>query len=162
MLQSADGLKKAAIVAIVAFLVVIADVITKKIIVSKVVLYEHINVLPFLNIVHIENKGAAFGILSSLGNQYFIIVAVIAIIFILIYLLRAPLGLETYALSLVLGGAAGNFIDRVTIGKVIDFIDVFVNDWHWPAFNIADSALTVGICLFIIASFRAEHRVNAK
>jgi len=162
MLRSVGGLKKTAIVSIISILIIIADFITKKIIVSKVVLYDSISVLPFLNIVHIENKGAAFGILSSLGNQYFIIVAIIAIIFIMIYLAKSPLGLETYALSLVLGGAAGNFIDRVRIGKVIDFIDVFVNDWHWPAFNIADSALTVGITLFIIASFRTEKRVKTK
>lgn len=162
MPQRTDGLKKIAIVSIVSLLIIIADFITKKIIVAKVVLYDSINVLPFLNIVHIENKGAAFGILSSLGNNYFIVVALIAIVFILIYLAKSPLSLETYALSMVLGGAVGNFIDRIRIGKVIDFIDVFVRDWHWPAFNIADSALTVGIALFIIASFRKENRTTGK
>ncbi len=139
-----------------------ADVITKEIIVSRVSLYERISVLPFLNIVHVQNKGAAFGIFAGLGNKYFIGIALIAIIFIVIYVIKAPKGLETYALSLVLGGATGNFIDRVRIGKVTDFIDVFVNNWHWPAFNVADSALTVGISLFIISSLFAGSRVKDK
>jgi signal peptidase II len=68
------------------------------------------------------------------------------------YLLKLPVGLELYSLSLVLGGAAGNLLDRIIFGKVIDFIDIYVNDWHWPAFNVADSALTVGITLFIISN----------
>ena len=59
-----------------------------------------------------------------------------------------------YALSLILGGAVGNLIDRLTKGKVIDFIDVFVGNWHWPAFNVADSALTVGMILFLWANLR--------
>ena len=82
----------------------------------------------------------------------FIFIAFIAVIFIVLFLLKLPVGLELYALSLVLGGAAGNLLDRIRLGKVIDFIDVYVNDWHWPAFNVADAALTVGITLFIISN----------
>ncbi len=162
MPQSTNGLGKGGIAIIICALVIMADIITKEIIVSSVSLYERISVLPFLNIVHVQNKGAAFGIFAGLGNKYFIGIAIIAMIFIVVYLVKAPKGLETYALSLVLGGAIGNFIDRVRIGKVTDFIDVFVNDWHWPSFNIADSALTVGIALFILSSFITGRSIKDK
>ncbi len=155
MLQRTHGLSKGAIVLLIAPILIVADYITKNLIVAEVERFERIQVLPFLNIVHVENKGAAFGMFAGLGNQMFIVVAAIAVLAILIYLVKSPKGLETYALSLVLGGAIGNLTDRIRFGKVIDFIDVFVNDWHWPAFNVADSALTVGISLFIIASFKS-------
>jgi signal peptidase II len=160
MPQCTKGLNKGWITVIISALVIIADIITKEIIVASVSLYERISVLPFLNIVHVQNKGAAFGVFAGLGNKYFIGIAIIAIIFIVVYIMKAPKGLETYALSLVLGGAIGNFIDRIKIGKVTDFIDIFVGGWHWPAFNVADSALTVGIGLFIISSFRAGSGVK--
>lgn len=160
MPQSTEGLKKGIIVAIISSLVIVADIFTKKIVVAKVMLYESISVLPFLNIVHVENKGAAFGAFSSLGNNFFIIVAAIAIVFIALYIAKTPKGLETYALALVLGGAFGNVYNRITIGKVTDFIDVFVNNWHWPAFNVADSALTIGISLFIISNLKAARHVK--
>ena len=162
MPKSNNGLGKGGIAIIISALVIMADIITKEIIVSSVSLYERINVLPFLNIVHVQNKGAAFGVFAGLGNNIFIGIAIIAIIFIVVYLMKAPKGLETYALSLVLGGAIGNFVDRVRIGKVTDFIDVYVNDWHWPSFNVADSALTVGIALFIFSSFMTGRSVKDK
>ena len=145
-------MNKGALIAIISSIVILLDYLTKKIIVTKVMLYESINVLPFLNIVHVQNKGAAFSILSNMGNKYFIGISVIAIIAIAIYLYRLPKGLELVALSLILGGAVGNLLDRISIGKVTDFIDVFVGKWHWPAFNVADSALTIGIALFLIAN----------
>jgi signal peptidase II len=117
-------------------------------------LYDHIDVLPFLRIVHVENKGAAFGMFAQFGNNIFILISVCAIICILIYLIKLPVGVELYSMSLIMGGAVGNLIDRFKTGKVIDFIDIFVGGWHWPAFNVADSALTVGITLFIIASLK--------
>jgi len=160
MPQSTKRLSKGWITAIVSALVIIADIITKEIVVASVPFYERISVLPFLNIVHVQNKGAAFGVFAGLGNKYFIGIAILAIVFIVAYIMKAPRGLETYALSLVLGGAIGNFIDRIRIGKVTDFIDVFVGSWHWPAFNVADSALTVGIGLFIISNFRAGSGVK--
>jgi len=116
--------------------------------------YEHIDVLPFLRIVYVENRGAAFGLFAEFGNNIFILISICAIICIAIYLRKLPIGTELYAMSLIMGGAVGNLIDRFKTGKVIDFIDVFVRDWHWPAFNVADSALTIGIILFIVASVR--------
>ena len=112
--------------------------------------FESINILPFLRIVYVENKGAAFGLFASLGNKFFIVISLITIAVIIIYALKFAKGLEIYSFSLILGGASGNLIDRLMIGKVIDFIDVFIGKWHWPAFNVADSALTVGIGLFIL------------
>ncbi len=142
-------MKKRLFVPLISSLVIILDFFTKKLIVAKVPFYESIAVLPFLRIVHIENKGAAFGLFSSLGNSVFMAVAVFAVVTIVFYLLKHSQGKEVYALSLIIGGAIGNLIDRIRIGKVIDFIDFYIGDWHWPAFNVADSALTIGIVLFI-------------
>jgi len=136
----------------IAFFVVIIDVLTKRAIIANVMPYENIDIFPFLRIVHIENRGAAFGIFSNLGNNVFIAISVIAIIGIIIYAFRFAKGLEVYSFSFILGGALGNLHDRIMLGKVIDFIDVFVGKWHWPAFNIADSALTIGIVLFIVSN----------
>lgn len=145
-------MNKGILITIISLVVVFLDVITKQLIISRVLLYESINILPFLNIVHVQNKGAAFSILSNLGNHYFIGISLIAISAIILYLSKLPKGLELISLSMILGGAIGNLIDRIMIGKVTDFIDVFVEGWHWPAFNVADSALTVGIILFLAAN----------
>ena len=160
MPEDPNSLKRNRIIALISSLVLVFDYITKRVIVNKVMLYEHIDVLPFLRIVHVENKGAAFGMFAALGNNVFIIISLIAVFFIIYYLSRIQKGLELYALSLILGGAAGNLLDRIRLGKVIDFIDVFVGEWHWPAFNVADSALTVGIIMFIWANFKYIGREN--
>jgi len=143
---------KKMLISLIAFLVILLDYFTKKALVARVMLYDHINILPFLRIVHVENKGAAFGLFAGLGNSFFMTISVIAIIVVLIYMFRFARGLEVYSLSLIFGGAIGNLLDRIKFGKVIDFIDVYVGNWHWPAFNVADSALTVGIILFIWAN----------
>ncbi|UCH80642.1 MAG: signal peptidase II [Nitrospiraceae bacterium] len=154
-------MKKNILIPVITILVIILDVITKVIIVNKVAPHDIIRVLPFMNIVHIENKGAAFGLFADLGNVFFVIISVIAILFILYYLKSVQRKTEITALSLVLGGAIGNLIDRIRIGKVTDFIDIYVNTWHWPSFNIADSALTVGIILFLWANvFGSGHIKN--
>jgi signal peptidase II len=147
-------MNKGGLITVISSIVVFLDYLTKKIIVTKIMLFESVNVLPFLNIVHVENKGAAFSILSNLGNKYFIGISAIAIIAIVVYLSKLTKGLEFFALSLILGGAVGNLIDRIRIGKVTDFIDVFWGKWHWPAFNVADSALTIGIILFLLANIK--------
>ncbi len=153
-------MKKSSIIPLISLPVVFLDYVTKKIIVAKVMPYENIKVLPFLSIVHVENKGAAFGILTNLSNNIFIIISIVAITVIIFYLSKIPKGLELFSLSLVLGGAIGNLINRINTGKVIDFIDFYVKDWHWPAFNVADSALTIGIALFILANLR--HKKSSK
>ncbi len=106
---------------------------------------------PFLNIVHLNNPGAAFGILQHVGNLFFVIISVAAIAAVIVILAKSrkkPLGLV-----LVLSGAAGNLIDRLALGHVRDFIDVHAGSHHWPAFNFADSYLSIGITLLLISSF---------
>lgn len=147
-------MSKRTLIILISSIVIALDFITKKIILARVMLHESINVLPFFSIVHVENKGAAFGSFTNLGNNIFIIISIIAIIFILVYLSKVHQKLEFVSLSLVLGGAIGNLLDRIQFGKVIDFIDIFIGKWHWPSFNVADSALTVGIILFLISNLR--------
>jgi signal peptidase II len=115
-------------------------------------------VTSFFNLVLVYNKGAAFSFLASeTGWQryFFTIMGIGAAIFI-IYLLKKHAGqrLFCWALALILGGAVGNVIDRVLYGHVIDFLDVHVGGWHWPAFNIADSAICIGAVLFIYDELR--------
>jgi signal peptidase II len=156
-----NRVKKSTVIVIIASIEVVLDYFTKMLILQKVGPMEVIPVFPFMNIVHVENRGAAFGMLTSLGNNFFIIISLLAILFILIYLSKLPKGLELYSLSMILGGAVGNLIDRVKIGKVVDFIDVYAGSWHWPAFNVADAALTVGIVLFLMANLKQTRHYSA-
>jgi signal peptidase II len=141
-------------VPLIGGLVLLSDFITKRLIEAYISPENPVNLLPFLRIVYVKNRGAAFGILSNLDNNIFIFVSIIAIMIITIYLFKTNNRLEIYALSMIVGGAVGNLIDRIQIGQVIDFIDFFIGQWHWPAFNIADSALTVGIILFLISHIK--------
>lgn len=120
-------------------------------------------VIPgFFNITYVRNKGAAFGIFahSALRVPFFIGVSTVAVLAILWYLRRIHLEqrLLRFSLSLVFAGALGNLIDRVRLHEVIDFLDVHWHRYHWPAFNIADSAITVGVCLLLIDIWREERR----
>jgi signal peptidase II len=104
-----------------------------------------------LNLVSVRNKGAAFGMFSSLGNDFFILLSVAAILFMFWVILTAR---EDYRIfSLLAGGALGNLIDRLTLGYVVDFIDFTVSGYHWPAFNVADSALSIGIAFLTVNLF---------
>jgi signal peptidase II len=122
---------------------------------ERLVLHEPVPVLPFLNLTLVFNKGAAFGFLSTASgwqNIFFIGVALVATAVIL-YLLRRIGTKDKFlavALMLILGGAIGNLIDRLLYGHVVDFIDVYYGAWHWPAFNIADSAITVGAVMIVL------------
>ena len=112
-----------------------------------------VEVAPFFNLVLVHNKGAAFSLFSSASGwqrEFFIGVAVIASLWVVYLLRRHPR--ETmfcFALSLVLGGAVGNLIDRILLGAVVDFLDFHVAGYHWPAFNVADSAITCGAVLLV-------------
>lgn len=136
---------------LIAFLVVLFDQITKYLVRSYMSPFETIKVFPFLHLVNVRNEGAAFGLFKSFGNNLFIIVSLIAMAFVLYLLIRKSE--DRLGLSLILGGAAGNLIDRIAFGNVTDFIDVFAGRLHWPAFNIADSALTVGLIILLASSF---------
>jgi signal peptidase II len=121
----------------------------------------------FFNLVLTYNKGAAFSFLASAAGWqrgFFIAIALIAIVVISVLLVRhAADRLFCFSLALILGGAAGNVIDRILLGHVVDFLDFHVAGWHWPAFNLADSAITVGAVLLVVDSFRpAATRAGAE
>ena len=143
-------MKKAAGGLSIVLAVIALDQITKYLIVSSLSPYATIEVFPFLNIVNIRNTGAAFGMFRGLGSGFFILISAAAIIFVTILMMRNAYNL--FGLSLVLGGAVGNLIDRLVYGKVVDFIDVFAGNFHWPAFNVADSSLTIGIGIILLTS----------
>ncbi len=142
-----------------AGLVLLLDQISKLAVVDQLTAYvDVIAVTGFFNLVHVHNTGAAFSLFANQPGwqrSFFVGVAVIASAVIL-YLLRKTQGRRTFsiALVLILGGAIGNVIDRILYGHVIDFLDVYVGTWHWPAFNIADSAITLGAAMLIIDSMR--------
>jgi signal peptidase II len=134
----------------IALIVVLIDQASKSLVVSKVGPHQIISVIPgFFNIVFVENRGMAFGILNQTKPGFALIfllattIAAIGVIIFFFWTKRNHLWL-TIGLSLILGGALGNLIDRIQLGYVIDFLDFFVAAYHWPAFNMADSAVTVG------------------
>ncbi|OGS95630.1 MAG: signal peptidase II [Gallionellales bacterium RBG_16_56_9] len=146
----------------IATIVVLLDQLTK-ITVTRLFAYgESHPVASFFNLVLVHNKGAAFSFLAEgAGWQryFFTGIGIAAAVFIL-YLLRKNPGQRLFcsALALILGGAIGNVIDRIAYGHVIDFLDFHLAGWHWPAFNLADSAISVGAVLFILDELRRVNR----
>ncbi|MCK5191485.1 MAG: signal peptidase II [Methylococcales bacterium] len=125
---------------------------------SSMRLYESIALFPGFNLTYVHNTGAAFSLLSEAGGWqrwFFAILAFVisVVLTIWLYRLKNHETLLAVALALVLGGAIGNLIDRLAYGYVIDFLDVYYQSWHWPAFNIADSAISVGVFLMLLESF---------
>ncbi len=144
-------MKKTAYALPIVLSVVALDQITKNFIINYLSFSDSVEVFPFLHIINIRNTGAAFGSFKGLGSGFFIVVSLVAILFV-INLLRKRM-YNFFGLSLVLGGAIGNLIDRIRYGKVVDFVDFNIGSFHWPAFNVADSALTVGIIIILVVSF---------
>ena len=143
--------------------VITLDQFSKQLVFIKLQLFETLRLLPILNITHMQNTGAAFSMLSTASPLVFIALGVAVSIGILWWLRLHPRGetLVAMGLSLILGGALGNVIDRAYRGYVVDFIDFHVGEcgWcHWPAFNIADSAIVVGACLLILDMYRRPAR----
>jgi len=137
-------------------LVIVLDQLTKLLVIDHLALYEAIPLTGFFNLVRAHNTGAAFSLLADQpGWQrlFFLAVGLIAsgIIF---HLLRKTQGRPLFSgsLALILGGALGNVIDRIAHGYVVDFLDFYLGTWHWPAFNVADSAITVGAVLLVVDS----------
>jgi signal peptidase II len=136
-----------------AGMVIIADQASKMWIISVFAPGEHMALTPFFNLVIAFNSGAAFSFLADADGwqRWFFVALALGISAWLIILLRKHAGerLMPLALALILGGALGNVIDRFVHGAVVDFLDFYVAGWHWPAFNIADSAITVGVTLML-------------
>jgi signal peptidase II len=137
---------------------VVLDQLTKWLIQQSLVFGQTVPVLPFFNLVLVYNPGAAFSFLSTAsGWQTGLFIGIgLAASALIVYLLRrhAHDALFCFALALILGGALGNVIDRVHLGAVVDFLDLHAAGYHWPAFNLADSAITCGAGLLIWDSFR--------
>ena len=143
--------------ALVAALVVIADQVTKALVLQNMPLYQSLTVIPgFFDITHIQNPGGAFGFLAdsspAVRKLLFLFVSLLALILLFWFYIKTP---STHRLlatgfAMIFGGAVGNLIDRIRFGKVIDFLDVYIGSYHWPAFNIADSAISVGVGIFLL------------
>ena len=144
-------------------LVIVLDQVSKWWMVSWLSLYETVAIMPYFNLTMAHNHGAAFSFLAQAGGWqrwFFIGLAVVISVVLLIWLakLKPTAKLEALSLSLILGGAMGNVMDRIMYGYVIDFLDVYVGTSHWPAFNIADSAICIGAVLLILDSFKSEDK----
>jgi signal peptidase II len=139
-------------------LVVALDQFTKFWILAAFDDYQVVEVLPVFNLTLVYNTGAAFSFLSDAGGWqrwFFIAVAAIVTVVMAVWLagLRSHERLTGIGLALVVGGAIGNLIDRVWLGKVIDFLQLYWQQWYWPTFNLADSAITVGVMLLLLDVF---------
>ena len=144
-------MKKPLHVLIIVTAIILLDQITKYLVNKYVSPFDSIEILPFLNLVNVHNTGAAFGMFKNFGGSVFIGVSVVAIIVIIVFLVKGTY--SQFGLTLLLGGAIGNLIDRIRFGKVVDFIDISVGELSWPAFNVADSCLTVGIIIILVPLF---------
>ena len=150
----------------VAAAVLVLDLATKAVVLSRFAYGEWLTVTPFFNLVLVGNKGAAFSFLAAQPGWQtplfagFAVVASAVIGFLL--LKNAQKRLFCAGLALILGGAIGNLVDRLRFGHVVDFLDFHAFGWHWPAFNAADSAITVGAALLILDGFlHREERAGA-
>jgi signal peptidase II len=144
--------------------IVAADQLVKWIVLSAFRPYERVEVTGFLNLVLVFNKGAAFSFLAQqAGWQRPVLIAFAlgASLLVSYLIVRNPAKpLFCAGLALILGGALGNVIDRIRFGYVVDFVDLHAMGWHWPAFNVADSAITVGAALLILESFVHDRRAE--
>jgi signal peptidase II len=142
---------------LIAGVIVLLDQFTKVLVLRYLPLYHSVTVIPgFFDLTHVKNPGGAFGFLSGsdprLRSVVFLFFSFLAVGLILWFYYKTPATHPylTGAFAMIFGGAVGNLIDRVRFGKVTDFLDFFVGNLHWPAFNIADSAITIGIGIFLL------------
>lgn len=150
---------------IIGIIIVVIDQSTKLYIAKTLPLHQSIEVIKgYFDIIHIRNRGAAFGLFSGMEGTFvtifFIIISLIAISVILFSFTQIERDnyLAHGGLFLILGGAVGNLIDRIWHGEVVDFLDLYWHDYHWPAFNIADAFITVGVGILIWEMVIASHR----
>lgn len=142
---------------LIALLVVLLDRWTKRLVAARIAMYAHVQVIPgFFRITHTENTGAAFSLFADSPSQWktalliaFSVMAMM-VVFVLLWKQKHGITLTGIALSLILGGAVGNLWDRVASGRVVDFLLLYVKQYQWPVFNLADSAIVVGASLLVI------------
>jgi signal peptidase II len=155
------------IVSVLSGVIIILDQITKIWVQGSISMYESIPVIPgFFDLVHVLNKGAAFGFLNRADihwqTYFFIGVSALAVVLIF-HLVRTVDRRDPFmftGLGCILGGALGNMIDRIRIGQVIDFLDFHVAGHHWPAFNVADMAISVGALLLLISFYQRKKNAS--
>ena len=147
---------KYAALTISAGLVICVDQITKILILNYLPLYDAVHIIPgFLDITHLQNPGVAFGLFSgnSSNIQQIVLMSAslvaVCVVFYFFNQTKNEYRFMQLGFALIFGGAIGNFIDRIRMGRVVDFIDVYIGNLHWPAFNVADSAISVGVAIFI-------------
>lgn len=141
----------------IALAIVVLDQATKALVRARLPLHESVTVIPgFFDLTHVRNTGAAFGMLDNTNFPYkpamMVVIALVALVAVASYALTLPATqrIARYGLALILGGAVGNLIDRATMGYVVDFVDVYWRGVHFWAFNVADSAITVGVALMLL------------
>jgi signal peptidase II len=153
----------------IALAVLISDRFTKWLVVRNIALDDAISIIPGLfRLTHLENTGAAFSLFAESTSPFrtvllvAISVAALIIVALLLWMRRSDFNATTLALSLIMGGALGNLWDRLTYGKVTDFLDFYIGTHHWPPFNVADSAIVVGALLLLARALRKEKLSTAK
>lgn len=146
--------------AITALVVIVLDQLTKAVVLAEIPLRGSIPVIDgFFKIVHVRNPGAAFSLFASapewFREPFFLVITIVAVVALLVIALRLPADERLLAVALggVLGGALGNLLDRIVHGEVIDFLYVYWREWYWPAFNVADSSITISVLVIVLHSF---------
>lgn len=142
---------------LIASITALLDQISKYWVFSLLIEKEHnaMEVFPFFNLVMVHNYGVSFGMFNDLPYGYLILtaVALFITIMLLIWMWRENKIYISVALGLIIGGAIGNIIDRIRLGAVADFLDFYISGYHWPAFNLADSAVFIGVALILLENF---------
>jgi signal peptidase II len=153
---------------LIALAVLLLDRLTKWAIAQTIPLEDAVNIIPgFFRLTHLENTGAAFSLFADSPSPFrttLLIgfsVAALAVVSVLLWKDRTIFHSGTLALSLILGGALGNLWDRVSDGKVTDFLDFYIGAHHWPPFNVADSAIVIGALLLFLRMLRQDHHSQA-
>lgn len=166
--------KKTFLFLAIAGAVILLDQLTKSWIIATLRLHDGFAVVDgFFNIIHVRNPGAAFGFLAEASpafrSVFFLAVTLVAILLIIHYLRHAlrQTGIEklslVFSLALILAGAVGNLIDRLRFGEVVDFLDIYVGTYHWPAFNVADASISIGATVLAISLFaKRKERTGGK
>ena len=146
-----ESFRKHRLVAFLFFFTLLSDQLSKLLIVENLRLGGLMNIFPFFNIVHVQNRGVTFGLLSGTLQPVVLISLSLVVVWFLISYARKN---ESYRLpaSLIVGGAVGNIIDRIVHGSVVDFLDFHLGRYHWPAFNVADSAIVIGVFVLLFIS----------
>ena len=129
------------------------DQVSKRIVVENIEIFaNNLEISKYFNLVYVENRGVSFGMFSEHDKSfYFGILSMLVSAYIIYLLVKSKDLIESLGLSLILGGAIGNGVDRLYYGYVVDFIDLHLNNLHWPAFNFADTFITVGAIVFVLA-----------